>query len=98
ISICEFIEIDNKYITSKIPKIEDIIAEMQEDEDEKESKKPVKSVTTIQAIAEVDLILDYIEQPNANIEINIKVFAELKQIRKELDYSILGLVYINKIG
>ncbi|CAG8510699.1 9189_t:CDS:2 [Dentiscutata heterogama] len=44
----------------------------------------IKSVTTVQAIAGVDSILDYIEQPNANIEIDIKVFAELKRIRKEL--------------
>ncbi|CAG8835926.1 23696_t:CDS:1, partial [Cetraspora pellucida] len=45
---------------------------------------PVKSVTTVQAIAGVDSILDFIGQPNANIKIDIKIFAELKQIRKEL--------------
>ncbi|CAG8835159.1 8548_t:CDS:2, partial [Cetraspora pellucida] len=51
ISTRKFIEINNKYMTSEITKIEDIIAEIQEEDDEKEPEKPVKSVTTVQAIA-----------------------------------------------
>ncbi|CAG8675103.1 20901_t:CDS:2 [Cetraspora pellucida] len=78
ISIYKFIKIDNKYIINNIPKIEDIIIKMQENNNEKESKKPIKFVTTVQAIARVNSILDYIKQPNTNIEIDIKLFAKLK--------------------
>ncbi|CAG8722039.1 34525_t:CDS:2, partial [Gigaspora margarita] len=86
ISSCEFIEVDNNYTTGKMSTIEDIIAEMQENESEEELGQQIKPVTAIQAIMEFDAILGYIEQPESSLEIDIKVFAELKHIQKELVY------------
>ncbi|CAG8834649.1 44094_t:CDS:2, partial [Gigaspora margarita] len=86
ISPREFIEIDNNYATGKMSTIEDIIAEMQENESEEELEQQIKLVIAIQAITGLDEVLDYIEQPESSLEIDIKVFAELKRIRKELVY------------
>ncbi|CAG8529852.1 11566_t:CDS:2, partial [Scutellospora calospora] len=77
ISTWEFIEIENNY-TSEMPTLEDIIAEMQENELEEEPEQQIKPVTAIQAITELDLVLDYIEQLVSSLKIDIKVFSELK--------------------
>ncbi|CAG8722573.1 27286_t:CDS:2, partial [Dentiscutata erythropus] len=80
ISLHEFIEIDNNYTTGEMPTIEDIIAEIQKNKSEEESEQQIKPVTAIQAITGLDSVLGYIEQSEPSIEIDIKVFAELKRI------------------
>src|SRR6185437_14623370 len=86
ISIHEFIEIDNNYATGEMPTIEELIEEIQENEPEEEEPKKQKPVTPTQAITGIDSVLGYIEQLESNFEIDIKVFAELKRMRKELAY------------
>ncbi|CAG8827592.1 8920_t:CDS:2 [Gigaspora margarita] len=79
ISTHEFIKIDNNYVTGQMPTIEDIVAEMQKDEhDDEQEQVDSKPVIATQAITGLDSILNYIEQPESDIEINIKVFAKLK--------------------
>ncbi|CAG8738192.1 4035_t:CDS:2 [Dentiscutata erythropus] len=75
ISLYEFIEIDNNYAIGEMPTIEDIIAEIQENEYEEESEQQIKPVMAIQAITGLDSVLGYIEQSEPSIEIDIKVFA-----------------------
>ncbi|CAG8779169.1 259_t:CDS:1, partial [Racocetra persica] len=86
ISIHEFIEIDNKYATDEMPTINELIEEMQKSEPEEEELEKQKPVTPTQAITRIDLVLGYIKQLESNFQIDIKVFAELKQMRKELAY------------
>ncbi|CAG8583387.1 453_t:CDS:2 [Cetraspora pellucida] len=86
ISINEFIEIDSKYTTDKMPTIEDIIKEIQENESEEEPKQQKKIITATQAFNGIDSVLGYLEQLDSNLEIDSKVFTELKQVRKELVY------------
>ncbi|CAG8546575.1 13455_t:CDS:2, partial [Racocetra persica] len=87
ISVHEFIEIDDKYATSEMPTVEDLIAEIQENESEEEPEQQIKPVTAIQAITGLDSVLGYIEKPESSLKIDIKVFSELKRIRKELSYQ-----------
>ncbi|CAG8824587.1 27419_t:CDS:2, partial [Gigaspora margarita] len=87
ISTHEFIKIDNNYVTGQMLTIEDIVAEMQEDEhDDEQEQVDSKLVIATQAITGLDSILNYIEQPESDIEIDIKVFAKLKWLRKELAF------------
>ncbi|CAG8833369.1 25463_t:CDS:1, partial [Racocetra persica] len=86
ISTHEFIEIEKNYTTGEMPMVEDIIVEIQENEPEEEPERQIKPVTAIQAITGLDSVLGYIEQPGSSLEIDIKVFSELKQIQKELAY------------
>ncbi|CAG8736787.1 348_t:CDS:2, partial [Cetraspora pellucida] len=77
ISIQEFIKL--------IITMQQVIEEMQENESEEESKKQTP-ITLTQAITEINSVLGYIEQLELNFKIDIKVFAELKQMQKELAY------------
>ncbi|CAG8491055.1 2320_t:CDS:2, partial [Racocetra persica] len=86
ISIYEFIEIDNKYTTGEMPTINELIEEIQKSEPEEEELKKQKPVILTQAVTGIDSVLGYIEQLELNFQIDIKVFAELKRMRKELAY------------
>ncbi|CAG8814516.1 7489_t:CDS:2 [Cetraspora pellucida] len=86
ISIHKFIEIDNKYATGEMPTINKLIEKMQESETEEEELEKQKPVTPTQAVTGIDSVLGYIEQLESNFQIDIKVFAELKRMRKELAY------------
>ena len=86
ISIHEFIEINSNYATGEMPTIKELIKEIQENKSEEEEPKKQKPVTPTQVITRIDLVLGYIEQLESNFEIDIKVFAELKRMRKELAY------------
>ncbi|CAG8457617.1 8203_t:CDS:2 [Cetraspora pellucida] len=52
ISTHEFIEIEKNYTTGEMPTVEDIIAEIQENEPEEEPEQQIKPVTAIQAITD----------------------------------------------
>ncbi|CAG8649130.1 2498_t:CDS:2, partial [Cetraspora pellucida] len=80
ISTYKSIEIEKNYTIGEMPTVEDIIAEIQENESKKEPKQQIKPVTAIQTVIGLDSILGYIEQPELSLEIDIKVFSELKWI------------------
>ncbi|CAG8741393.1 2165_t:CDS:2, partial [Dentiscutata heterogama] len=80
------VDLTNEDEMDEMSTVEDIIAEMQENKPEEEPEQQIKPVTAIQTITGLDLVLDYIEQPVSSLEINIKVFSELKRMRKELAY------------
>ncbi|CAG8759757.1 10963_t:CDS:2, partial [Racocetra persica] len=86
ISIHEFIKIDNKYAIGEMPTINELIEEMQESEPKEEELEKQKPVMPTQAITRIDSVLGYIEQLESNFQIDIKVFAKLKRMRKELAY------------
>ncbi|CAG8737899.1 14468_t:CDS:2, partial [Racocetra persica] len=81
-----FIEIDNKYATGEMPTINELIKEIQESETEEEELEKQKPVTPTQAVSGIDSVLGYIKQLESNFQIDIKVFAELKRMQKELAY------------
>ncbi|CAG8496097.1 3072_t:CDS:1, partial [Cetraspora pellucida] len=70
----------NNYTIDEMPIVKDIIAEIQKNKSEEEPEWQIKSVIAIQAIIGLDSVLGYIEQPESNLEIDVKVFLELKQI------------------
>ncbi|CAG8805006.1 23565_t:CDS:2, partial [Racocetra persica] len=72
ISIHEFIEIDNKYATGKMPTINELIEEIQESEPKEEELKKQKPVILTQAVTGIDSVLGYIEQLESNFQIDIK--------------------------
>ncbi|CAG8837875.1 28374_t:CDS:2, partial [Racocetra persica] len=86
IFIHEFIEIDNKYATGEMPTINELIEEMQESEPKEEELEKQKPVMPTQAVTRIDSVLGYIEQLELNFQIDIKVFARLKRMQKELAY------------